>query len=70
MKELFESSYLSAISNINQELRDRINKAIEYIESNINELKEKHLFIEFRKEELYTLLDILKGEDIKWFYYL
>lgn len=35
MKELFESSYLSAMSNANQELRERINKVINYMENYI-----------------------------------
>lgn len=46
-----------------EELQERIEKAIKYIENNIDELKEEHLFIEFTKEELYMVLDILKGSD-------
>ena len=48
--------YLMSIGHYND-------KAIEYIENNINGLKEEHLYIEFTKEKLYTILDILKGSD-------
>lgn len=46
-------------------LQERIVNTICYIKNNIDKLKEEHLIIEFTKEELYTLIDILKGEDIK-----
>ena len=44
-------------------LEKRIQDAVNYIIDKVYELKEDHMLIVFNKEDIYHVLNILRGED-------
>jgi hypothetical protein len=56
MKELFESSYLSVMSDANLDLRNRISKAIEI-------LKDDNIKFSSAKEWRDNLINVLEGKN-------